>query len=1000
MISSNSRRVLALATSSLMVGASFVMASAPANAAGGITVEPTTGVEYAVFNDDQFALSAVVNGLSVSSDATLAYQITNVDQHTLGIDFETFAATSQNASFEGLKSTGESVEVLTSSAVALSNTTATARADNNTNISGYVVVDFLALDITTLIIHGMDFTGDTTPKFQILEDTATANNSGMQKNDDALNLIDGSAAAGVLSRSGLNDGNSSITVQAWVDSNSDVTDVDASTASAVETITFYDPSNVSIISKVERLRATGRTFGADIETVTDAVSRQDLLMSKDGSTTSNALVGSLKFSQPINFAQIDMSDIGIGMASTNAATTTMARAAIIELGSSSDALDTVNQVEELTASNGKSADKNNEYLFRAFANGAIFAAGDKYSVSFQHLDTDALSQAAPVYNSPQFTVSSQTIDAGLDVVAVTVSPTADSSAASGTVSLRSGVKAFTYTAQMQDSPADIEEANIPVTVRVSAGSFLPAGEVLSVSGTTQSIDQANEAVFVSGLTNADGQFSVTVTAVAGAAATDYSVQFYGSGGATPGAWIAATAQTATYASANASTLKADNSVISAASPTLTFSVADAFGVGVSKSATGKQYSVELKAPNTTNLKAYGVVAADGTVSFSFTNWLKLGESDVLTAKLYTGTSTAPTSTDYVSGKTANVTLYASTAAKSVIFSADDVSSAAVEYNDFITGKKAKVGPTTGTNSSALTGTVVDANGAGIPGAPVTLSAEGIQFLTGTTFSIGSVDLVTDAAGSFTVEAWTHVKTATGVTVTATSGALTDTMLIKADLPGTLDRANLVFSTDLPASVVYNTTYAVTGSVVDVWGNPVDGAVVAFDGFGGANFNGVSSVTRTTDRNGEATAYLRSIKDVDGLSAIEISVTSVDHNGGGADVANIASVVATDVATTSWDETSWTNLFTKEVNFLKVAAPSSSQKVNAGSFKGYVAVYALGYEGLRLSAKVGNDWVIVPVIPAASNDLYRHVEFVGAGVDIAVRIYIDRVLVETINLVTK
>jgi hypothetical protein len=80
--------------------------------------------------------------------------------------------------------------------------------------------------------------------------------------------------------------------------------------------------------------------------------------------------------------------------------------------------------------------------------------------------------------------------------------------------------------------------------------------------------------------------------------------------------------------------------------------------------------------------------------------------------------------------------------------------------------------------------------------------------------------------------------------------------------------------------------------------------------------------------------------------------------------------------------------------------SSSQKVNAGSFKGYVAIYAKGHEGQRLSAKVGNDWVIVPGIPAAKNNLYRHVEYAGTGVDIAVRIYIDRVLIDTINLRTK
>jgi hypothetical protein len=83
-----------------------------------------------------------------------------------------------------------------------------------------------------------------------------------------------------------------------------------------------------------------------------------------------------------------------------------------------------------------------------------------------------------------------------------------------------------------------------------------------------------------------------------------------------------------------------------------------------------------------------------------------------------------------------------------------------------------------------------------------------------------------------------------------------------------------------------------------------------------------------------------------------------------------------------------------------SASPTTKKVNAGSFKGYVALYALGYEGKRLSAKVGKDWVIVPSIPSQTNNLYRYVEFTGAGVNVAVRIYIDRVLVRTVYLTTK
>ena len=79
---------------------------------------------------------------------------------------------------------------------------------------------------------------------------------------------------------------------------------------------------------------------------------------------------------------------------------------------------------------------------------------------------------------------------------------------------------------------------------------------------------------------------------------------------------------------------------------------------------------------------------------------------------------------------------------------------------------------------------------------------------------------------------------------------------------------------------------------------------------------------------------------------------------------------------------------------------SQRKVNAGSFKGYVAVYALGYEGSRLSAKIGNDWVIVDAIPSRENNLFRLVDFTGAGYAINVRIFIDRELIRTVPLLTK
>ena len=94
--------------------------------------------------------------------------------------------------------------------------------------------------------------------------------------------------------------------------------------------------------------------------------------------------------------------------------------------------------------------------------------------------------------------------------------------------------------------------------------------------------------------------------------------------------------------------------------------------------------------------------------------------------------------------------------------------------------------------------------------------------------------------------------------------------------------------------------------------------------------------------------------------------------------------------------------TKDLVVTQTVTIGAEQKVNAGSFKGYVAVYAKGYEGQRLSAKIGDDWVIVdPIVNNQENGtLFRVTDFTGAGVDIAVRIYIDRVLIDTIALTTK
>ena len=72
-------------------------------------------------------------------------------------------------------------------------------------------------------------------------------------------------------------------------------------------------------------------------------------------------------------------------------------------------------------------------------------------------------------------------------------------------------------------------------------------------------------------------------------------------------------------------------------------------------------------------------------------------------------------------------------------------------------------------------------------------------------------------------------------------------------------------------------------------------------------------------------------------------------------------------------------------------------VNAGTFKGFVAIYAKNFEGKRLSAKVGEDWVIVNSLNARFVRITERVRWTDYG--LSVRIFIDRRLVRTVNLTT-
>ena len=296
-------------------------------------------------------------------------------------------------------------------------------------------------------------------------------------------------------------------------------------------------------------------------------------------------------------------------------------------------------------------------------------------------------------------------------------------------------------------------------------------------------------------------------------------------------------------------------------------------------------------------------------------------------------------------------------------------------------RKGDSAPTvTASSVIVVSGTVTDSSLNPIP-ADITVSAPGLMFEKDGVWAKDSITIRSTSAGAYTVDVYSNLSGKQTITVTSGSATKTEDIYLAA----AADSKGTVLTVTAPAYVLPGSTLQIKGALKDKFGNGVDAGGTNTSASGAdfkITYTGpgllVGATPTSTDADGNANVnYLLGQND-----SGTITVTySYDANGD-ADYADAGDLVVSKTIT--------------------IGATPVTQKVNAGSFKGYVAVYARGYEGQRLSAKIGKDWVIVdPIVNNQENGtLFRTVDFTGAGVNIAVRIYIDRVLVDTINLTTK
>jgi hypothetical protein len=242
------------------------------------------------------------------------------------------------------------------------------------------------------------------------------------------------------------------------------------------------------------------------------------------------------------------------------------------------------------------------------------------------------------------------------------------------------------------------------------------------------------------------------------------------------------------------------------------------------------------------------------------------------------------------------------------------------------------------------------------------------------YSVGSITVVTDGSGAYSVDAFSN--NSGKATVTMVAGAVSQTLVLDSFAEAATS-SGTTLTLDVPATILPGSTLTVTGSLVDKFGN----AVAA----NGTNEDFNLTYTGPGYRNNAPTAV-----SANGTFTWSILLGSNDSG--------TATFTAAYDLDEDGDYTDTGDLVVTKTVTIGAAAVASDTKVNVGTFKGFVALYAKGYEGQKMSAIVAGKWIVVESL---ASDFERVVRFTGAGYTITTKIYIDGVQVgDAFTTVTK
>jgi hypothetical protein len=237
---------------------------------------------------------------------------------------------------------------------------------------------------------------------------------------------------------------------------------------------------------------------------------------------------------------------------------------------------------------------------------------------------------------------------------------------------------------------------------------------------------------------------------------------------------------------------------------------------------------------------------------------------------------------------------------------------------------------------------------------------------------GTVTVRADANGSYTFQVASLKAGSFDVSINVGGSVTTSKMVVDP----VADSAGVAITFDT-TQIAAGSTRVITGTLVDVNGNPVNTSgsatiLVTYTVTGNAGIP-IGVMPTETDKDGKFSFTVLTGQNDNGTAV----VTASYYKSG-------ASTAVKDVLTATQTIT------------VGAAAPATDQKLTVGSFKGFVAIYALNYTGQKLSAKVAGKWLVVDSLTR----FQRVVRNTGAAIPIVVDLYIDGKFVRTENIVTK